>query len=1159
MEFHISRSARDRYHFDESLFSYDGNYILANFHAARVFAQKINAQRDLVNFPELAAKAGQLNAMGLIDEIFHHIFKLYREQKSSTLLKDAAAYLHSTMESESLESVLTAFIREFPPLEVYLKQGTVQEYLHGRTAGVPNNQLLIEELIMLSLEMENPALENFAELFSSPTLKDDPRFVQVLHVLNTFFEFQPRFGPRDQSLLTMLRSPAREVPNSITGQLEYIREHWSALLGDYLYKLLSNLDLLKEENKLGFSGTGPIPIPVYDAAILNQKGGASYEPEAFSPDREWMPRLVLIAKNTYVWLDQLSRQYQTPITRLDQIPMEELETLARRGITGLWLIGLWERSSASARIKQLCGNPEAISSAYSLNSYQIADELGGEGAHAALREKAARVGIRLASDMVPNHMGIDSEWMHQNPDWFLALDQCPYPSYQFEGPDLSTDTEVAIQIEDHYYDRTDAAVVFRRQDKRTGETRYIYHGNDGTSMPWNDTAQLNYLKPEVREAVIQTILQVARKFPIIRFDAAMTLAKKHIQRLWFPQPGSGGAIPSRAEHGMSQAEFDRLIPQEFWRELVDRAALEAPDTLLLAEAFWMMEGYFVRTLGMHRVYNSAFMNMLRNEDNAGYRKIIKNTLEFEPEILKRFVNFMNNPDERTAVEQFGKDDKYFGICMLMATMPGLPMLGHGQVEGFSEKYGMEFRKAYWQETIDQNLVARHEREIFPLLHQRRLFAGIEEFWMYDYHTSDGGLNENVYCYTNHENGNSALVIFNNNFNETDGWVLESIPCPRRKGTRKTSISKKILQALHQSNAGNGFLLFRDQVTGLQYLRPIKEVAEHGFHFHLRGYEYHAFLDFRVVIPDQSHDYAGLFNFIGEGGVPDIDRALNELFLKPVLEPFRSLVNSPYLDQLISKYSGLEASGFKKKDSDLANRIQAFIRGTAAFSGNDGETQQLHEEVLALVLAAFDFSRFEKSIHLQSINKRKEISSFLIAPLAEEKHRWYILLAWAFCSQIGKLKSPLEYREYSLSWLDEFQLAKQVTHILAETGLDGDEITQSILILRILFSHQDWFNLSEELSLEEIFKNWFSDPDVRSYLQVNRYNDVLWYNRERFEELNWWLMVVTVIKEMGRKDSSYNALAELVLKLEKLIGVISKVERKSGYQVDRLMTLSGKRK
>jgi hypothetical protein len=75
-----------------------------------------------------------------------------------------------------------------------------------------------------------------------------------------------------------------------------------------------------------------------------------------------------------------------------------------------------------------------------------------------------------------------------------------------------------------------------------------------------------------------------------------------------------------------------------------------------------MEGYFVRTLGMHRVYNSAFMNMLKLEDNAKYRQTLKNVLEFSPAVLQRFVNFMNNPDERTAIEQFGKGDKYFGAC-----------------------------------------------------------------------------------------------------------------------------------------------------------------------------------------------------------------------------------------------------------------------------------------------------------------------------------------------------------------------------------------------------------------------------------------------------------------------------------------------------------------
>jgi hypothetical protein len=98
-----------------------------------------------------------------------------------------------------------------------------------------------------------------------------------------------------------------------------------------------------------------------------------------------------MAKNVYVWLHQLSRQYNRQIQTLDQIPEEELETLSRRGISGLWLIGLWQRSPASAKIKQLCGNPDANSSAYSLYAYRIADNLGGRQSLRTAQAKSAAV------------------------------------------------------------------------------------------------------------------------------------------------------------------------------------------------------------------------------------------------------------------------------------------------------------------------------------------------------------------------------------------------------------------------------------------------------------------------------------------------------------------------------------------------------------------------------------------------------------------------------------------------------------------------------------------------------------------------------------------------------------------------------------------------
>ena len=281
--------------------------------------------------------------------------------------------------------------------------------------------------------------------------------------------------------------------------------------------------------------------------------------------------------------------------------------------------------------------------------------------------------------------------------------------------------------------------------------------------------------PAVREQVIQTILDVARRFPIIRFDAAMVLARKHIQRLWWPEPGAGGGIPSRAEHAhQPRPSSTSGCRTSSGARSSTGSPPRCPGTLLLAEAFWLLEGYFVRTLGMHRVYNSAFMHMLRDEDGAGYRKVIRETLEFDPEILKRYVNFMSNPDEKTALEQFGKGDKYFGVATVLATLPGLPMLGHGQVEGFGEKYGMEFRRATLDERPDPWLVERHEREIFPLLHRRAWFAEARDFLLYDLVTADGGgVDEDVLAYSNGVGRERSLVMYHAPFASTSGTIRES--------------------------------------------------------------------------------------------------------------------------------------------------------------------------------------------------------------------------------------------------------------------------------------------------------------------------------------------------------------------------------------------------
>jgi glycosidase len=876
-EFHISRRARKKYQFDESLFSTDGRAVFADYSAARHFADKMTTMRrrkgDAAPVP-----ASDINAMGLIDEILHLLVRQYEKQNPSAMAR-ALQWLDAQLGKPPVDNTQLKFTNDFPPLPVYRGELSEENYLSGSTSGLEHRQITLEEILLLYLSNVNPAYQPYLELFDDKKLKRISAYPQVIQNLQAFFASQPAFGEGGETLIDILRSPALASPESLSGQLEYIAKRWGALLGeDFLLRLLRGLDFVREEATRR-TGTGGAQgkAPVLEFNWLN------HEYERFSPDKDWMPRLVLIAKNSYVWLDQLSKKYQRWIQTLDQIPDEELDTLRQRGITGLWLIGLWERSRASARIKQMMGQSDAVASAYSLMSYEIAADLGGWDALNNLRWRAWQRGIRLSADMVPNHMGIDSRWIVEHPDWFLSLPYSPYPNYSFNGPDLSSDPRAGIFLEDHYYSKSDAAVVFQLRNYgspgyhyQANETKYIYHGNDGTSMPWNDTAQLDYSKPEVREAVIQTILNVARNFPIIRFDAAMTLAKKHIQRLWFPEPGAGGAIPSRSEHSMTRAEFELAIPNEFWREVVDRVAAEVPDTLLLAEAFWLMEGYFVRTLGMHRVYNSAFMHMLRDEDNAKYRQVMKNVLEFDPQVLKRFVNFMNNPDEKSATEQFGTTDKYFGVCTLLVTLPGLPMFGHGQIEGYREKYGMEFRRPMWDESVDEGLVRGHEWRIFPLTHRRAIFAEVDNFLLYDFFTPEGHVNEDVFAFSNRHQDERGLVIYHNKYAETRGWVKTSAAFMDKASDRL--VQKSLGQGLDLPD--EDYVIFKDYVTGLEYIRLCKELVEKGLYVELKAYQCHVFMDWRFVTTDDGR-WTMIHDSLNGAGVPSVQAKFDELFAPKV--------------------------------------------------------------------------------------------------------------------------------------------------------------------------------------------------------------------------------------------------------------------------------------
>ena len=1220
MEFHVARSLRERLSLDDVLCSYTGNVVFANVAAARKLAAGLNAIRGQSAEAPATVNGGALFAMGLIDELSHAMIAHYRKEIDPTVLTEAIKWFEHRLGADKVELLLLAFVKQFPATQVFKGKATPADWLTRSTDGLPHREAELEELMMLWLANQNPAFTPFRELFADDDLKQQTAYPNLTEGLPGYFDTRPSLSKEAGTLIEALRAPMLASPNSLSGQLEFMRERWTPYLGLQLQRALLAIDVVREEDvaiwmrfhpptgrepqhgEPGWEAHGFVGdeyVGYDEDFVIGPDGRRSprqyatdhqaplVEYEAFSPDQAWMPTVVMMAKSTYVWLEQLSKKYLRHIHRLDQIPDDELRYLADRGMTALWLIGLWERSIASKTIKRLRGQADAVASAYSLKDYNIADDLGGNAAYETLRDRAATYGIRLASDMVPNHMGIDSAWVIEHPEWFITRDESPFPVYRFDGPDLSMDSRAEIKIEDHYYDQTDAAVAFRLRTYRDNKTKFVYHGNDGTTFAWNDTAQLDYSKATVREHIIQTILHVARLFPIIRFDAAMVLAKRHVQRLWFPLPGVGGSIPSRAENAMSQEEFDALMPNEFWREVVDRVAVEVPGTLLLAEAFWLLEGYFVRTLGMHRVYNSAFMNMLRDEENAKYRSYLKKTLEFDPDILKRYVNFMSNPDEKTAADQFGSGDKHFGTCTLLATLPGLPMFAHGQVEGFAERYGMDFKQARLQEVPDERLIARYHREITPLLRNRQLFAESTNFALFDVWTDFGSVDENVIAYSNRLGNQRAVIFYNNVYESTRGTIHISAASVDKVSGRLRH--KTLTEALALPDDDDCFVSYRDSNQGVEYLRRGSDLRDNGLTLNLHGYQYVVLQEWRELRASAEKPWNQLCDSLNGAGVHSLEEAIAALRLRPVHDALRELISPTNLHAfleaahlttpLAAEEEPINIKEPTKAPKQAAKQIQAAPNDVVAVVPEPLATVEVttpvahHDAFAKFVSSGEDFynkaamffpilaagqsptrDASQKSSPLLSYAQRLRETAALVTRSPFIKKELATLPAISsFQPEVFRTQLPSSQWALVMIWIalkslpeavnrtaffDELRLRSALAGMFSTVGIHGEDSWRAAARIRVLLTQQATL-------LETIGSNQFWEhPDVQWLLGKSEAYGSTYFEKEKFEELLTWLQVVDLTVLSAKEAQDRNEQLEYIFDLAK----------QAEYQVDKFRKL-----
>ncbi len=265
-------------------------------------------------------------------------------------------------------------------------------------------------------------------------------------------------------------------------------------------------------------------------------------------------------------------------------------------------------------------------------------------------------------------------------------------------------------------------------------------------------------------------------------------------------------------------------------------------------------------------------------------------------------------------------------------MPGLPMFGHGQLEGFEEKYGMEYRRAYRDEAPDRELLERHEREIFPLLKRRRLFSGVADFLLYDLVSGDGSVNENVFAYTNGDGGELALVAYNNAYAAASGRIRDSAPYAEKlPGGGRRAARRSLAEALALRGGDKRFLAMRELRSGLWFLRRSSEIAGSGLALVLSGYECQVFLDLFELEDDARGTYAAVHDALAGRGTPDLAWAVQDVVLKDLYAALAALATPSYF--------GLAALAVRGPAAEPAARPGAEAVGAASAAAGAGAARK----------------------------------------------------------------------------------------------------------------------------------------------------------------------------------------------------------------------------
>ena len=292
-----------------------------------------------------------------------------------------------------------------------------------------------------------------------------------------------------------------------------------------------------------------------------------------------------------------------------------------------------------------------VGSPYCVRRYVVDEHLGGAKGLAVARRLLSQRGLRLILDFVPNHVAPDHPWVSHHPDYLV----------QGSADDARNAPASFIEV---------AGTVFAC-------------GRDPYFPAWPDVLQLNAFHAGLRQAVIETISQIAEQCDGIRCDMAMLVLNDIFERTW------GGRAGSRPVN-------------DYWTTVIPAIKGGHPEFRFIAEAYWDLE-WELQQQGFDFCYDKKLYDRMEHGPAENVRQHLMADLSYQ----EGMVRFIENHDEPRAAGTFpGGKGRAAAVAIL--TLPGARLLHEGQFEGWRVRLPV-FLGRRPIEPVDHDLAAFYSR------------------------------------------------------------------------------------------------------------------------------------------------------------------------------------------------------------------------------------------------------------------------------------------------------------------------------------------------------------------------------------------------------------------------------------------------------------------